>query len=186
VCPRCGGEMRVIGFITQPQVIKRILDHLRKRERVSRLAPALPAASGLSRLRSAPKEHGGGQKKEKVSARDVAPSLHEPLRPHPHPRAMRQLVARPPGEPPLRPQPPARSAAAGRAPGAPKCKFLSLYPPGPRRRPRARHSSPRSRSSGAGRRGGSGRRAGRRSRRHPSCPWTRSGRGMSPRSPAPP
>jgi hypothetical protein len=23
-CPRCGGEMRVVGFITQPHVIKRI------------------------------------------------------------------------------------------------------------------------------------------------------------------
>jgi hypothetical protein len=30
--------------------------------------------------------------KEKVSARDVAPSLHEPLRPRP--RAIRELVAR--------------------------------------------------------------------------------------------
>ena len=33
VRPRCGGEMRVVGFITQPAVIKRILDHLRKREK---------------------------------------------------------------------------------------------------------------------------------------------------------
>ena len=39
VCPRCGGEMRVIGFITEPAVIKRILDHLRKRDRVSRPPP---------------------------------------------------------------------------------------------------------------------------------------------------
>jgi len=36
VCPRCGGEMRVIGFITQPALIDRILDHLRKRDKVSR------------------------------------------------------------------------------------------------------------------------------------------------------
>ena len=41
VCPRCGGEMRVVGFITQP-VIKRILDHLRKREKVSRPPPHVP------------------------------------------------------------------------------------------------------------------------------------------------
>ena len=39
VCPRCGAEMRVIGFITEPKVIKRILDHIRKRDRVSRPPP---------------------------------------------------------------------------------------------------------------------------------------------------
>jgi hypothetical protein len=33
VCPRCGSELRVIGFITEPMVIKRILDHIRKRRR---------------------------------------------------------------------------------------------------------------------------------------------------------
>jgi hypothetical protein len=42
VCPRCGGEMRVVGFITQPAVIKRILDHLRKREKVARPPPHAP------------------------------------------------------------------------------------------------------------------------------------------------
>ncbi len=42
LCPRCGGEMRVVGFITQPAVIKRILDHLRKREKVSRAPPLDP------------------------------------------------------------------------------------------------------------------------------------------------
>jgi len=41
VCPRCGAEMRVIGFITEPKVITRILDHIRKRDRVSR-PPPLP------------------------------------------------------------------------------------------------------------------------------------------------
>jgi len=39
VCPRCGAEMRVIGFIAEPILIKRILDHLRKRDRVSRPPP---------------------------------------------------------------------------------------------------------------------------------------------------
>ena len=39
VCPRCGAEMRVVGFITEPRVIKRILDHIRKRDRVSRPPP---------------------------------------------------------------------------------------------------------------------------------------------------
>ncbi len=42
VCPRCGAEMRVVGFITQPALIKRILDHLRKREKVSRPPPQVP------------------------------------------------------------------------------------------------------------------------------------------------
>ena len=39
VCPRCGGEMRVVSFITEPSLIKRILDHLRNRDRVSRPPP---------------------------------------------------------------------------------------------------------------------------------------------------
>ena len=39
VCPRCGAEMRVIGFITEPSLLKRILDHIRKRDRVSRPPP---------------------------------------------------------------------------------------------------------------------------------------------------
>ena len=42
VCPRCGGEMRVVGFITQPALIKRILDHLRKHEKLSRPPPHAP------------------------------------------------------------------------------------------------------------------------------------------------
>ncbi len=28
-CPRCGEEMRIVAFITEPQQIDRILDHLR-------------------------------------------------------------------------------------------------------------------------------------------------------------
>jgi len=46
VCPRCGGEMRVVGFITQPALIKRILDHLRNREKVSRPPPHVPQPVG--------------------------------------------------------------------------------------------------------------------------------------------
>ena len=42
VCPRCGGEMRVVGFITETPLIKRILDHLRKRQKVSRPPPPVP------------------------------------------------------------------------------------------------------------------------------------------------
>jgi len=44
--------MRVIAFITQPSLIKRILDHIRKRERAARPPPRIgsplvrqPAAS---------------------------------------------------------------------------------------------------------------------------------------------
>jgi hypothetical protein len=49
VCPRCGAEMRVIGFITEPNLIKRILDHLRKRERVSRPPPhPQPAVASIA------------------------------------------------------------------------------------------------------------------------------------------
>ncbi len=49
VCPRCGGEMRVVGFITEPSLIKRILDHLRKRDKVSRPPPLLqPAVASIA------------------------------------------------------------------------------------------------------------------------------------------
>jgi len=39
VCPRCGSEMRVIGFIAQPAPIDRILDHLRRRDKIPRPPP---------------------------------------------------------------------------------------------------------------------------------------------------
>ncbi len=39
VCPRCGADMRIIGFITEPRVIRRILNHIRKRHRVPRSPP---------------------------------------------------------------------------------------------------------------------------------------------------
>lgn len=42
VRPRCGSEMRVIGFITQPALIDRILDHLRRREKLPRPPPLYP------------------------------------------------------------------------------------------------------------------------------------------------
>jgi hypothetical protein len=41
VCPRSGSEMRVVSFITDPTVVKRIVDHLRKRDRPARL-PSSP------------------------------------------------------------------------------------------------------------------------------------------------
>ena len=36
-CPRCGGELRVVAFITQPKVVRKILEHLE-----SRKAPRAP------------------------------------------------------------------------------------------------------------------------------------------------
>ena len=40
-CPRCGETMRVVAFITEPKVIDRILDHLR-RTRATRRRPRAP------------------------------------------------------------------------------------------------------------------------------------------------
>ena len=47
VCPRCTATMRVVGFITEPAQIKRILDHLRKQNPLARPPPhvAHPVAS---------------------------------------------------------------------------------------------------------------------------------------------
>ena len=49
VCPRCAGTMRVVGFITQPHVIRRILDHLRQSQKARPRPPPLhsppPSAS---------------------------------------------------------------------------------------------------------------------------------------------
>ena len=39
VCPRCGCEMPVVGFITDPRVVRRIVDHLRKRDMPARPPP---------------------------------------------------------------------------------------------------------------------------------------------------
>ena len=82
ICPRCGSEMRVIGFITQPALIDRILDHLRKARQDPSPASALVAASGHPRLRSAPRAAVRPRGKADVSARDPCPSLHEALGAH--------------------------------------------------------------------------------------------------------
>jgi hypothetical protein len=29
-CPRCGEQMRIVAFVTEPRIIDRILDHLRR------------------------------------------------------------------------------------------------------------------------------------------------------------
>ncbi len=41
-CPRCGDEMRIVGFITQPRVIDQILDHLRQTATPARRPRAPP------------------------------------------------------------------------------------------------------------------------------------------------
>jgi hypothetical protein len=39
VCPRCGGEARIVGFVTEPQVVRRILAHLERRGVEARAGP---------------------------------------------------------------------------------------------------------------------------------------------------
>jgi hypothetical protein len=39
VCPRCGGEMRILAFVTEPAVITRILGHLERRGIDARAGP---------------------------------------------------------------------------------------------------------------------------------------------------
>lgn len=38
-CPRCGGSMTVLGFITEPAVVRRILAHLDRRQVDARAGP---------------------------------------------------------------------------------------------------------------------------------------------------
>jgi hypothetical protein len=45
ICTKCGGEMRVVAFITEPPVIEKILDHLRRRDRAGRAPPSSPPAA---------------------------------------------------------------------------------------------------------------------------------------------
>lgn len=42
VCPRCGGQLRVIGEVTEPAIIARILEHIRARDGRQRLARGPP------------------------------------------------------------------------------------------------------------------------------------------------
>jgi hypothetical protein len=45
VCPKCGGEMRIIRVILDPAVITTILEHLRKKTQTGPRAPPRAAAS---------------------------------------------------------------------------------------------------------------------------------------------
>jgi len=48
-CPRCGHAMRVVAFITEPPVIDRILDHLRRHASPARRARAPPRRRAAAR-----------------------------------------------------------------------------------------------------------------------------------------
>jgi hypothetical protein len=45
ICAKCGGEMRVVTFITESPVIKKIVDNLRKCVPAGRAPPSLPPAA---------------------------------------------------------------------------------------------------------------------------------------------
>jgi hypothetical protein len=45
VCPRCGGESRILGFVTEPAVVRRILAHLERRGVDARAGPWAAAAA---------------------------------------------------------------------------------------------------------------------------------------------
>ena len=51
ICPDCGGELRVIAFITEPKVIRKILRHLQNR----RTRPALLLLHSLNLLSRSPR-----------------------------------------------------------------------------------------------------------------------------------
>ncbi len=40
VCPRCGGAMRILAFVTEAAAVRRILEHLGKSARPSPLSPS--------------------------------------------------------------------------------------------------------------------------------------------------
>ena len=39
VCPRCGGEARIVGFVTESAAVRRILAHLERRGVEARAGP---------------------------------------------------------------------------------------------------------------------------------------------------
>ena len=45
VCPRCGGEARILAFVTEPAIVRRILAHLEQRGVDSRAGPWAGAAA---------------------------------------------------------------------------------------------------------------------------------------------
>ena len=53
-CPRCGEEMRIVSFITEPKTIDRILEHLRRRTETSRRRQPAPPRRWKSPASTAP------------------------------------------------------------------------------------------------------------------------------------
>jgi hypothetical protein len=47
ICKNCGGKMRIVSFITEPSVIRQILDHLRKRKTRDPPCPSNSCPSSL-------------------------------------------------------------------------------------------------------------------------------------------
>jgi hypothetical protein len=45
VCPKCGGEMRIISVILDPAVITTILEHIRRKRQADSRAPPTAVAS---------------------------------------------------------------------------------------------------------------------------------------------
>ena len=122
VCPRCGAEMRVVGFITQPHVIKRILDHLRKRNPVARPPPHPPQPVACP-ARDPPLRRPGAVRRKERCRPGTRPRALPPS-PTGHPR-----VGRPaPGDTALTPKPPLRRMPRASAARARKGK--SYPPPG--------------------------------------------------------
>jgi hypothetical protein len=52
ICPKCQGEMRIISFIDQPYVIKKILHHLGRWEESEAPAESEPPRKEIKRLPS--------------------------------------------------------------------------------------------------------------------------------------
>jgi hypothetical protein len=53
-CPRCGEEMRIVSFITEPKTIDRILEHLRRRTETSRRRQRAPPRRWKSAASASP------------------------------------------------------------------------------------------------------------------------------------
>ena len=78
VCPRCGSQMRVVSFITEPRVARRIVDHLRKGDRPARPPPLrvhqpVPALFEVRPIPSEDEQDGG---MGGVVGRDVTHGSH--------------------------------------------------------------------------------------------------------------
>jgi len=81
ICPRCGSEMRVSGFVTQPALIDRILDHLRRRDKIPR-PPPLSAQRLATPLEIRPARRSQAARNGRRIGPSSVPSLHATLGAH--------------------------------------------------------------------------------------------------------